>query len=317
VVPAYNEEHHIEKCIRSLLELEYPAEKLRLIFVDDCSTDSTPDIIKRYAARHENVHYMKTCGSGPSRARNLGMLACDAEFVAFTDADCVVERGWLRELLRGFVAEDVAGVGGSQKSPADEHPFGRRVQRFLELSGILGEYTKSSRELTEVEHNPSCNVIYRRQVLLELGGFQEDLWPGEDVELDHRLRKAGYRLMYSPSAVVRHYRPQSLRAFARMMLAYGGVQAYLLRKHGFFRKLHYLPFALLAGTLLWAGALYLQPRLLLLPVVLLLLGYLRLFSITRSLTEAAHLLLLVVVAAVAWHAGFFSRLLRYGAVSYK
>ncbi|NOZ82391.1 MAG: glycosyltransferase [Euryarchaeota archaeon] len=317
VVPAYNEERRIEACIRSLLELNYPRDRLKLIFVDDCSTDSTPEIIKRYAAEHEHVLYLKTCGSGPSKARNLGAEVCDAEFVAFTDADCLVDREWLNELLRGFVSEDVAGVGGAQRSPDDEHSFGRRVQLFLELTGIVGEYTKSSQALAEVEHNPSCNSMYRRRVLLELGGFQEDLWPGEDVELDYRLRRAGYRLMYSPSAVVRHYRPQGWRAFARMMLSYGGVQAYLLRKYGFFRKLHYLPFVLLACTLLWGAAALAFPQLLLLPLVLVLLAFLRLLSISRSPADAAHVLALCMVAVVFWNLGFFSRLLRGEAVSYK
>ena len=317
VVPAYNEERHVEECIRSLLEVNYPKDKLRLIFVDDCSTDSTPEIIKEYARKHGHLSYLKTCGAGPSKARNLGTEVCDAEFVAFTDADCTVDREWIRELLKGFTSPEVAGVGGVQRAHREETEFGRCVQLFLELSGIVGEYTRSSRHPVEVEHNPSCCSMYRRRVLLEAGGFQEDLWPGEDVELDHRLRRSGYRLMHVPGAVVYHRRPQSWRAFAKMMRSYGGVQAYLLRKYGFFRRMHYVPFATLAMAAAWLLASLAYPPLLLLPAGAAALVLVLLLGRTGSLTRSLRVLALLATAVVFWNLGFFSRLLRREAVSYK
>lgn len=59
--------------------------------------------------------------------------------------------------------------------------------------------------------------MYKRDTFLECGGFLDELWPGEDVELDYRLKKKGYHLICNPGAVVYHYRPKKLAVFLAMM----------------------------------------------------------------------------------------------------
>jgi GT2 family glycosyltransferase len=253
VIPARDEEATLERCLRSLLSQSLgPAE---IVVVDDGSSDRTPQILRGFAG----VTVLQSGGGGPSRARNLGLLATRAEVVAFTDADCICHERWLEELLAVLASGDWAGVGGDQQSPRDESDFGRRVQAFLKAVGFVADYVRTTDRVIEVPHNPTCNVAYRRQVLLQSGGFDEALWPGEDVDLDHRIRSLGHRLAYTPRAVVEHYRPRDLSGFRRMMRNYGRAQAYLVRKHGPFRPLHAEP--LLALGALGAAPLLASPPL--------------------------------------------------------
>ena len=246
VIPARNEEDTLSKCLDSLEGLDYPKDRLEIIIIDDGSTDGTSKILKGYT-----VERIGTSGVGPSEARNIGVKKARGEFVVFTDADCIVHKEWLNGLLKGFVDDAVVGTGGRQESPADETAFGRSVQGFLKSMSFICDYTKTGAGIVKAEHNPTCNVMYRKAVLEEMGGFESGLWPGEDVELDYRIRRAGYNLMNNSNAIVYHYRPKDIRQFARMMHDYGRVQGYLVKKYGPFRSLHYVPGIVLMGGVLW------------------------------------------------------------------
>ena len=107
----------------------------------------------------------------------------------------MVDRRWLTELEKGFDNPDVAGVGGDQKSPEDETERGRLIQEFLKTIGFITDYIKTNAEMKETTHNPSCNSAYRKSILEEVGGFDETLWPAEDVELDLKIHRLGYKCM--------------------------------------------------------------------------------------------------------------------------
>jgi len=245
IVPAYNCEKTISKCLNSLLALDYP--QYEVIIVDDGSTDSTPKILKDY---DDKIIIIQTKNLGPSHARNIAVKQSKGEYVAFTDSDCIVDKNWLMELFKGFGDEKVVGVGGDQLSPEDEIEFGKDVQTFMKAVGFVSDYLKTHKKIIETKHNPTCNVMYKKNVLLEVGLFDENLWPGEDVEIDLKIKKIGYKLYYNPDAIVYHYRPQNIESFSKMMKRYGWAQAYLLRKHGLFRFIQLEPFLLIISLFL-------------------------------------------------------------------
>ena len=304
VIASYNAEQTLGKCIDSLLGADYPHEKLHVVVVDDGSTDGTRQVVARYADRVTLVETERNIG--PSQARNLGVRHSAADYVCFTDADCTVARDWVRELLAAF-KPNVGAVGGTQLCPTDETPFGRVVQKYLETVGFVGGYTRRHRVAVEVDHNPSCNVMYKREVFDEVGGFLAGLWPGEDVEFALRVRALGYRIFYNPRARVYHYRPRTLREFSRMMRRYGQWSGgYLTRRHGFFRPLSYEPLAVAAGLL---GALIVWRLLGLMALgVVILAVALIIVAIfwhgTRRFREAFLLVMLFAVTLVVWNAGF-------------
>lgn len=236
IIPVKNGQKTIKKCLDSIKNLNYTHYEVTVI--DDGSTDKTGDILSSYS----DIQIIRTSGLGPSYCRNLGIKQSRGEYLAFTDADCLVHPEWLRELLRGFKQDNVAAVGGNQESPIDESDFGRMVQGFLKTVGFVAGYVKTKKTIMETKHNPSCNVMYRKEICLQAGGFLEGLWPGEDVDLDYRIRELKkYKLIYNPEAIVYHYRPDNLAAFGRMMKNYGWAQGILVRRYGAFRLIHYEP----------------------------------------------------------------------------
>lgn len=246
VVAVKNGEKTLAKCVTSLLAQEYP--HFEVIVVNDGSTDATPQILAPFFPRITVISNPRNLG--PSESRNIAAIRAAGQYLAFIDGDCVADRRWLAELMKCFSEGDAAGGGGSQGIPLDESRFGRLVARFLSAVGFVTGYMRAARAgIGKVEHNASCNSAYKRDVFLSVGGFLPGLWPGEDVELDYRLRKKRYILRCNPAARVAHYRPGTVAGFCRMLYRYGAAQGILTRKYGFFRKAQYLslaPFLFLA-----------------------------------------------------------------------
>ncbi|MDD5565874.1 MAG: glycosyltransferase, partial [Candidatus Omnitrophica bacterium] len=290
----------IVKCITSLLSVDYGTYEI--LIVNDGSTDMTKELLLQFGQRLKIIENERSLG--PAQARNIAAQHAKGRYVAFTDADCIVDTRWLKELLRGFeVFPEAVSCGGVQLLPEDATIFEKKVFVLMKKAGFLTEYIKSSgaSSITEVRHNASCNVMYRRDDFLKIGGFLSGLWPGEDVELDYRLRKTGKKTIFNPKAIVFHYRPRQLSAFLKMMLRYGWAQGMLVRRYGFFRKIHLLP----------------ALSVLLLAVFIILILN---FSFTWPLFFAAffaflvyvrfdpELLLLFALGFVYWHLGFLKSL---------
>ncbi|MCX5696558.1 MAG: glycosyltransferase [Candidatus Omnitrophica bacterium] len=238
IIPVKNARNTIGGCLVSVLNLDYG--NFEVIVVDDGSQDKTGEIIQSFSGRVKLITHPQS--RGPSSARNEAAGQAKGEFLAFTDADCIVDKDWLKELLSGFTESNIASVGGRQEVPEDETVFGRRVFKFMKRAGFLTDYMRWGKgRLVSVGHNPSCNVMYRRDIFLKESGFLDGLWPGEDVEFDHRLRRKGKEIVFNPRAVIFHYRPSNLKLFSRMMFRYGRAQGRLLRRHGILRKIQILP----------------------------------------------------------------------------
>jgi glycosyltransferase involved in cell wall biosynthesis len=253
VVAARNASGTIGRCLDALRALDYP--DVETILVDDGSTDGTDVMAVALGAR-----VLPSPRPGPSAARNAGIAAATHDIVAFTDADCVVPRHWLRALVNGLRTSRAAGCGGPQRNvfPADAGRSAADLDLFFSIASVVAEYTRADDREREVDHNASCNVAYVKHTLVEAGGFAEDLYPGEDVDLDYRLHRLGYRCHYVPDARVEHHRPGTRAWFAAMMRRYGRAQRALVERHGRFRPLHYAPHASAAFAL--AQALWLSRR---------------------------------------------------------
>ncbi|MFH1552846.1 MAG: glycosyltransferase [Candidatus Omnitrophota bacterium] len=302
VVAAKNAEKTIEKCITSILSLRY--NNYEVIVIDDGSTDKTPNLLEKYKPRVTVITNVSSLG--PSRSRNNAAKKGNGECIAFTDADCIVSDDWLNELVGCFdIYPEAVSCGGSQDIPPDATDFERRVFKFFKKSGIVTDYMRLKRfdKIIEVDHNPSCTVIYKREIFLEEGGFAEGLWPGEDVELDHRLRKKGYRIFFNPRAVVYHYRPKNIRSFIYMMYRYGWAQGVLVRKYGFFRKIHFIPVFSLICLMVFGILFFSQPYLLLLFVVICL------AAVSGYFMFKLNMLILGVSGLIFWNIGFLKGLL--------
>lgn len=193
-------------------------EGLRVIVVDDGS----PTPIPGATVRHDTAR-------GPAAARNAGWRLVTTPLVAFLDADTLPRPGWLDPLLRHFEAPDVAAVAPRVRSV----PGGSALERYeqtrspLDLGAQPGPVLPGSR----ISYVPTAALLMRTETLAELGGFDETMRFGEDVDLVWRLT-ARHQARYEPAAIVEHAPRPSWPALLRQRYGYGCSAGPLGRRHG-------------------------------------------------------------------------------------
>ena len=198
--------------------LDYPSYEL--IVVVDGSSDSSAEIAEAFGAR-----VIRTPNRGLSAARNLGAEAASGEIVAYLDDDARPDPDWLAHMASAFADRGVGAVGGPNILP----PYSGAVAACV--ANAPGGPTHVLLSDRDAEHLPGCNLAVRRSALLEVGGFDERFRvAGDDVDLCWRLADRGYRLAFSPGAVVLHRRRGSVRAYLRQQRGYGHAEALLERK---------------------------------------------------------------------------------------
>jgi glycosyltransferase involved in cell wall biosynthesis len=220
IVPAYNAKATIDDCVRSLLELRYPADLVELRVVDNGSNDGTIDALTRYGDR---IVLMRERKRGAAAARNAGVAGARAEVVAFTDADCVVDPEWLEHLVVPLQDTRVAVAGGTICA----RRRGNEIERF-------GEEIHDHRRAIENLRPPyaiSMNWASRRELLCELGGFDERFLRGQDVDLSYRAIEAGYELAFAGGAVVYHRNEDTLAGLFREGFVHGFHGVHARKRH--------------------------------------------------------------------------------------
>jgi cellulose synthase/poly-beta-1,6-N-acetylglucosamine synthase-like glycosyltransferase len=194
IVPVYNGEATIRTCVEALIGLDYPRDLLQIIVVDNKSTDGTRRILEGYPVTV--LEESKTQSS--YAARNLGIAHSTGDVVAFTDADCVPERGWLRAIVSAIQPDDVGGVAGAIEAfRADS-----QVERYQARRAIRADRAYQHKVLPFAQ---TANAAYKREVFERIGLFDPTLIYGGDLDFSWRMQSStGLKLVYEALAFVWH-----------------------------------------------------------------------------------------------------------------
>jgi glycosyltransferase involved in cell wall biosynthesis len=175
-------------------------------------------------------------GKQPSIQRNTALRQARGDLIYFLDDDSIPDRENLRRIARHFADSRVEMAGGPNVCPASapalEQVFARVLASWLAFGPSRARYIPVGpvRDSSEKELI-LCNLAARRASLLELGGFDEALYPNEENALMDDLQGRGGRLVYDPELVVQRRPRHSLRAFTRMLMTYGRGRAEQFRLH--------------------------------------------------------------------------------------
>ncbi|MFP5326572.1 MAG: mycofactocin biosynthesis glycosyltransferase MftF, partial [Acidimicrobiia bacterium] len=183
---------------------------------------------------------------------NSGWRSATADVVVFVDDDCSPTDGWLESLLAHFTDPRTVAVAPRIVTPSAADPLSRYEARRSPLD--LGSRAAPVVAGTRVSYVPSAALAIRRSALAEVGGFDEGLRFGEDVDLVWRLASAGGRVRYEPAAVVEHPARSGLRDWLQQRFEYGTSAASLAKRHpGALSPLRVSPWSTLAWGAVAAG----------------------------------------------------------------
>jgi len=220
IVCVYNGERTLDACLASLKKLNYP--NYEVVVVNDGSTDGTRQIAEGYSY----IRLINQENKGLSEARNVGIRAATGEIIAFTDADCMADADWLTHLVARFQSSDFAAVGGPNLTPPDDS----FVASCVAVSPGAPTHVLLDDEVAE--HIPGCNMAFRHEALKAISGFDPIFRAaGDDVDLCWRLQNKGYKIGFSPAAVVWHFRRNTVRDYLKQQRGYGKAETLLFFKH--------------------------------------------------------------------------------------
>ena len=234
------------RTISSALDQDYP--NFEVVVVDNRPCTSQVERLLRERFPGElRLGYASEPRPGLGRARNAGLQAATSDLVAFTDDDVVLDKSWLSWLVAGFgVTENVDCVTGLIL------PLELETQAQLLFDDFNGWSTRLERRVWDRDehrldhplypytvgiYGSGANAAFRRQALLELGGFDHRLGigtptcGGEDLDIYTRIILRGHRLVYQPAALLRHAHPRDLRRLEQRVRFYGVGLGAMLTKH--------------------------------------------------------------------------------------
>lgn len=205
VVPAYNAQETIGKCLDCLQGQDYDKDQYEIIVVNDGSTDNTVEIIERYEVM---LHSQQN--QGPAAARNMGAQLARGEIILFTDSDCSPNPQWLSEMVTPFEDPEIVAVKGAYITDS-KTLISKLAQLEFEERYIM--LTKAGK--TDMIDTYSAGV--RRDAFLALDGFDTSFPTAnnEDTEFSYRLAELGKKMVFNGKAIVSHEHAESFRDYCR------------------------------------------------------------------------------------------------------
>ncbi len=266
IIPCYNEEKYIGKCLQSLVENDYPKDKLEILVYDGNSIDNTREIIREYEKTYPYIRLINNPFKIQVKALNMGISQAQGDIIIRCDAHAEYPAAYIRVLVDYLINNKADNVGclldtqpGGNSNIAKvisiclKHPFGVGVSCRM-------PHQNRPRYVETVPFG-----AWKKEIFKEIGGFDEDFMRGQDMEFNMRMRKAGKRILLIPDVKVRYYARKTWSKLSKMAYQYGYVKVLLLRKHKLLPNYRhilpplfviFMPLAAFIKPILWIYALY-------------------------------------------------------------
>ncbi len=230
VIPAFNEEKNIGKCLMSIYNQDYPREKIEVIVVDDGSKDRTKQIAQHFCAKVLNQNH-----KGKSEALNLGVKNAAHDIIFTIDADTILEKSCLKNLVKPFIDPSVGATTGNSKVLNNNTILGTFQNIEYSYNNLIrGSFSKLFSTGIWFFGALAC---YRKDVLNNVGGFKTDTL-AEDMDIALDVTNAGYRTVNVSNAVCYTVAPSSFKELYNQRSRWwiGTLQALTKNKHLFFEN---------------------------------------------------------------------------------
>jgi succinoglycan biosynthesis protein ExoA len=216
IVPCRNEQSFIERSLDSILESDYPL--FEVIVADGMSTDRTRELVGARAARDPRLRIIDNPERITPVALNRAIAASTGEVVLRFDAHAVMPADYIRRSVELLYSSGAQNAGGSIRTLAQTAGLfaGPIVAALRSRFGVGNSGFRTSKDQKGTRQADTVfGGCWRREVFQLLGGFNEQLARGQDLEFNLRLRRAGGKIVLDPEIVCDYYAPSDLASFSR------------------------------------------------------------------------------------------------------
>ncbi len=234
IVPCWNEQNTVSKTVHSLLNLDYPKDKLKIMVVDDGSTDNTWQAVQKFA-NHPQIELHTKENGGKYTALNYGISKLTTDLVGCLDADSYVHKDSMKKIALYFEDKETMAVAPSIKLWQPKNI----LQLLQKVEYGFGIFTrKMYHYMNAIYITPGPFSIFRREVFEKLGGY-EHAHNTEDIQIALRMQKNGFKIAHAHEAIVYTVPPETVKKLLkqRVRWSYGFIKnAYDFRDMIFNKK---------------------------------------------------------------------------------
>lgn len=191
IVPVYNGEQYIEKCLTSLINQSYPKDRYEIIVVNNNSEDRTVELAEPF-----NVLVLDENKRSSYAARNRGIEHAQGEIIAFIDVDCVATESWLGQASEAFVTANIKFLSGKVEFMTENK---LKTWGYYDVNSYLNQ-----EQSAKIGHAVTANFFVHKDLFTIVGLFNGELRSGGDGEWSRRALKVGYPVTYDERVIVYH-----------------------------------------------------------------------------------------------------------------
>ena len=212
IIPCRNEEKHIGKCLDSIIEQNYPKNRLEILVVDGVSTDGTKKIIEKYIQKYTFIKFLENKRKVVSPGLNIAIKHSRGDFIVIISSHSIYKKDYLPKCI-GYIQKYKAdNVGGIEIAVSNSNSLiGKSIPFLLSsLFGVGNSYYRIGSKKPKWTDTVACSC-YRKEVFDKIGLFNEDLVRNQDIEFNLRLKKTGGRILLVPEIISYYYARSTLK----------------------------------------------------------------------------------------------------------
>ena len=220
IIPTLNEEKYLEQTILSLLSNDYPSNKFEILLIDGLSKDNTLVIAQRLAKKFSNIRLMSNPKIYQSAALNIGIKESKGDFIIRADAHAIYDKNYIRSTIDLLQKNEYSNVGPVQVSIGRtlvEKAIAKAMNSKIGMGNA--KYRLDKREVFEVKS--VWLGAWKKETLIKINGFNENLPISEDFDLNYRLRRSGSKIAASNSIKAMYLVRKSLKGLFKQFYKYG------------------------------------------------------------------------------------------------
>lgn len=219
IIPCKNEKKYIKKCINSFIKQTYDDNLYEILICDGMSSDGTREIVLEYEDKFKNIKLIDNVGESAPKGMNLGIKNSKSDIVIIFGAHSEADKNFIKNNVEILERKDVHCCGGPIET-INENIVGRAISLAMSspfgVGNALFRYSRKEKFVDTVAFG-----AYKREVLDDIGYFDEELVRGQDFELNFRLTENNYKILLSPKIKSKYYSRSSIKNLWNQYFQYG------------------------------------------------------------------------------------------------
>jgi len=217
IIPTYKRRACLRNCLEAISQTSYHKDRFEVIVVDDSNDQGITYFLSPF---YERLHLLilSQKNTGPAAARNKGSRHARGKYLVFTDDDCVPASNWLNTLAQRFLKTPDCAIAGKTVNALTSNLYSTASQHIIDYL-----YAYYNIDPDYAQFAVSSNFALPAEGFDAVGGFDINftLPAGEDRDLCARWQDHGFRIIYAPEVIVRHYHALFLNSFLKQHFNYG------------------------------------------------------------------------------------------------